>query len=297
VHSQISSQINQYVRVLEYGVGPSGIRDAIPYLDFYLKLLNVSTVPLTVHNTVQGALRLNNKPLSGAVKIRSRSQQMEHNGEFTLVCRQWLSKEEADYILNKANDAEEISFCDVEITLASASEHPVTPQPLLVSQIKNKTVGDLLHDAPAPDDDITHGIYTHAGVMFQCLDSEHRLIFYIRVFNGLRRPIKIIDSAEGYILINGRPFHKKPDFTHSTSAQPEERLSNISLNQKVDLEEMDQIQVAFRENESVHFDFDSLYVYFDLEGQRHRLALPDGLICERGIKYVETLSMSATIEI
>lgn len=299
------NQINQYVRVLDYGVGPSGISEAMPYIDLWFKLLNVSIFPLTISDTVQGTLRLNNKPMSGNIKVRTRSRDMGHNGEFKLSCRQWLSKEESNYILNEANDSEEFSFCDLEIMIRGVSdEHAIAPQLLLVSPLKNKTVADLRghktitdKGKDVTDSDIEHAVYKHAGVMFQLLESDRRLVFFVNVFNALAHEIKIADKAEGFILCDGKPFHKKPTFSFSTLKPPDERMSSLGFHQEVSDDEFNAIQKAFADGKSVSFDFDSLYLYVEVKGKRHRLRLPDGLSCKPGINYVEVMNMSATIEI
>jgi hypothetical protein len=142
------------------------------------------------------------------------------------------------------------------------------------------------------DSYIQQAVYTHAGVMFQELESEHNILFFINVFNGLPDKLAIAEEADGFILLQDRPLPTRPQFLVSTDPL-NDRKSTIGLTQKVSQETAVDIKSRFEKGEQLSFSFTSLHVYCVVEGTRHRLKLPDGLICRMGVHYSNAIYGSA----
>ena len=138
------------------------------------------------------------------------------------------------------------------------------------------------------DAEIQQAVYTHAGVMFQRLESEREINFFLTVFNGLPYKIEVDEQAEGFILLEDKALLTRPQF--SVSADPlNDRKLSIGLAQRVDEETAAVIKSRLDNGEQLSFSFASLHVYFTAEGKRYRLNLPDGLICRTGVHYANAV--------
>jgi hypothetical protein len=114
------------------------------------------------------------------------------------------------------------------------------------------------------------------------------------VFNGLPERISFVEEASGFILLDGKPLHKRPLFTVSPRKYPEDRQTGISLIQEFSEEAANEINDRLNRGEKLSFDFDEVHIYFKVEGKRYRLELPEGLSCQTSITCAETQSVSAT---
>jgi hypothetical protein len=142
--------------------------------------------------------------------------------------------------------------------------------------------------------EVRRSIYTHMGAMFHKLLEERRIHFYMTVFNGLPERISFVEEASGFILLDGKPLHKRPLFTVSPRKYPEDRQTGISLIQEFSEEAANEINDRLNRGEKLSFDFDEVHIYFKVEGKRYRLELPEGLSCQTSITCAETQSVSAT---
>ena len=142
--------------------------------------------------------------------------------------------------------------------------------------------------------EIDRSIFSYSGAMLDRLSSEHRINFFIRVFNGLPYPISIPENFDGFILLRGKPL-PRPEI--GVWNYPAERMSSISVVQEVDEDMAKSMQDSLDKGERLNFDFRSLHVQVIVEGKEYRLKLPGGLGCENGVRYIESEPLSVTITV
>lgn len=135
----------QYVKIEDYGISSHALLDTAPYIDFSIKLLNLSVFSLSVDELIQGSIDLNKQHLSRDVKLHVGIERWRYAGEANLVIRQWLSKEEAVCVLNAMGDDDEFHFYHLKITIRGYKEsyHVIPQQP---SFLHTKVPAKLLRE-------------------------------------------------------------------------------------------------------------------------------------------------------
>lgn len=142
--------------------------------------------------------------------------------------------------------------------------------------------------------------YVFAGTIRCDLNDLNKLandhIFYltIRIFNGAREPISIIETVTGFLQVNNDLLDTPPVIEPPGGSEPgyfqsidraEERV--ITIRQRVAPAIADAVVASLARDEVVSIMLHKMAIAFVSSGPlRHRLALPDGVRIQRRIGFV-----------
>lgn len=104
----------------------------IPYVDFVFSVSNQSVYEITVDDAVDGYIRFHNEELTREKKIvETTAHDCQIRDKCFFTIRQWLSQEQADFIMQDRNSERPFWFDNLIITVRGGSNFPdITPRRL-----------------------------------------------------------------------------------------------------------------------------------------------------------------------